>query len=159
METLPWGELFRKINDTQGVVELVVSRVMEKLNVVLIQEPVILVGVEEEVQWIQRKLMGLGVTHRYDFTEELMDIAYNFEDVIDDLILRTVAKQRRGNWERCILLDRIHKKLEMIKSKISHPPARIAVPYSLEIPEYLEEMEWSSMFSIHGQNLTNTVVS
>ncbi|KAJ9701568.1 hypothetical protein PVL29_006797 [Vitis rotundifolia] len=96
---------------------------MEKLNVVLIQEPVVLVGVEEEVQWIQRKLMRLGVIHGYDFIEELMDVAYNFED------------------ERCILLVRIHKKQEMIKSKISHPPARIAVPYSLEIPEYLEEME------------------
>ncbi|KAJ9701556.1 hypothetical protein PVL29_006779 [Vitis rotundifolia] len=101
---------------------------MEKLNVVLIQEPVVLVGLEEEVQWIQRKLMH----------------------VIDDLILRSAAKQRRGNWERCILLVRIHKKLEMIKSKIPHPPARVDVPYSLEIPEYLEEMEWSPTFSIHG---------
>ncbi|XP_059593146.1 toMV resistance protein Tm-2(2)-like isoform X2 [Vitis vinifera] len=154
-------EIFRKLKDTQGVAELAVSRVMEKLNVVLIQEPGVLVGVEEEVQWIQRKLMRLGVIHGYDFTEELMDVAYDFEDVIDDLVLRSAAKQRSGgNWERCILVIRIHKKLEMIKSKIPHlPPAQVLVPLSSRIPKYLEEMEWSPLFSIPSQNLEDIVVS
>ncbi|KAJ9701561.1 hypothetical protein PVL29_006784 [Vitis rotundifolia] len=140
------GEIFRKLENTRGVAELAVSRVMEKLNVVLIQEPGVLGGVEEEVQWIQRKLMRLGVIHGYDFTEELMDVAYDFEDVIDDL--------------RCILVIRIHKKLEMIKSKIPHlPGAQVAVPYSSRIPKYLEEMEWSPLFSIPSQNLEDIVVS
>ena len=36
--------------------------------------------------------------------EELMDVANDFEDMIDDLILRSATKQRRvGNWERCFV--------------------------------------------------------
>lgn len=129
--------------------ELALSRVLEKLYVLLIQEPIILVGVEEQVQWIQCKL----ISARYDLTEEsLMDIANDFEDVIDDLLIKSVAKQRRrGHWERWILLIRIHKKLELIKSKIS--TLLLVVPVvlcSMPIPEGLEEMEWSPMFSVHG---------
>ncbi|KAJ9701553.1 hypothetical protein PVL29_006776 [Vitis rotundifolia] len=151
-------EILTKLNDTKGVAELAVWRVIEKLNVVLIQEPAVLVGVEEEVQWIQKKLRRLGVIYGYDFTEELMDVAYDFEDVIDDLVLRAAAKPRWGNWESCFLLIRIHKKLELIKSKIPHlPHARVVEPLSLEAPQYLEEMKWSPMFSI--QNLENAVVS
>ena len=156
-------EILRKLANSRGVAELAVSRVMEKLNVVLIQEPGVLVGVEEDVHWIQKKLMRLGVIYGYDFTEELMDVAYDFEDVIDDLLLRSAAKQRRvGNWERCFLSIRIHKKLEMIKSKIPHlPPANVPVPLSSETPKYLEEMEWSPMFSLPSQNQLeiNTAVS
>ena len=156
-------EIFRKLANSRGVAELAVSRVMEKLNVVLIQEPGVLVGVEEDVHWIQKKLMRLGVIYGYDFTEELMDVAYDFEDVIDDLLLRSAAKQRRvGNWGRCFLSIRIHKKLEMIKSKIPHlPPANVPVPLSSETPKYLEEMEWSPMFSLPSQNQLeiNTAVS
>ena len=138
--------------------ELALLRVLEKLYVLLIQEPKILVGVEEQVQRIQRKL----ISARYDLTEEsLMDIAYDFEDVIDDLLIRSAAKQRRkGHWERWILLIRIHKKLELIKSKIS--TLLLVVPVvqcSMEVPEDLEEMEWSPMFSIYGQKLANRVVS
>ena len=138
--------------------ELALLRVLEKLYVLLIQEPKILVGVEEQVQRIQRKL----ISARYDLTEEsLMDIAYDFEDVIDDLLIRSAAKQRRkGHWKRWILLIRIHKKLELIKSKIS--TLLLVVPVvqcSMEVPEDLEEMEWSPMFSIYGQKLANRVVS
>ena len=97
-------EILTKLNDTKWVAELAVWRVIEKLNVVLIEEPAVLVGVEE-VQWIQKKLMRLGVIYGYDFTEELMDVAYDFKDVIDDLVLRAAAKQRRGNWERCFLIN------------------------------------------------------
>ncbi|KAJ9701563.1 hypothetical protein PVL29_006786 [Vitis rotundifolia] len=111
--------------------ELALSRVLEKLYVLMIQEPIILVGVEEQ--------------------ESLMDIAYDFEDVIDDLLIRSAAKQRRrGHWERWILLIRIHKKLELIKSKIS--------TLLLVVPVVLCSME-SPMSSIHGQKLANRVVS
>ncbi|RVW91996.1 Disease resistance protein RPM1 [Vitis vinifera] len=122
-------EILTKLNDTKWVAELAVWRVIEKLNVVLIEEPAVLVGVEE-VQWIQKKLMRLGVIYGYDFTEELMDVAYDFKDVIDDL------------------------------SNIPHlPHARVVVPLSLDAPQYLEEMECSPMFSIQSQNLENAVVS
>ena len=67
-------EILSKLNDTRGVAELAVSRVMEKLNVVLILEPGVLVGVEKEVQWIQKNLMRLGILFCYDFTEELIDV-------------------------------------------------------------------------------------
>ncbi|RVW61896.1 hypothetical protein CK203_063849 [Vitis vinifera] len=65
-----------------------------------------------------------GRSGKYSYApEELMDVAYDFEDVIDDLILRSAAKQRGiGNWERCLLSIRIHKKLELIKSKIPSLP-------------------------------------
>ena len=42
--------------------------------------------------------------------EELMEVAYDFEDVIDDLImLRSSSKLPRiGNWEKGPLFIRIH---------------------------------------------------
>ena len=50
--------------------------------------------------------------------------------------------------------------MELIKSNIPHlPHARVVVPLSLDAPQYLEEMEWSPMFSIQSQNLENAVVS
>ena len=46
-----------------------------------------------------------------------MDVAYDLEDVIDDLILRSAGKQRRiGNWESCLLIVRIHKKAGIDKA-------------------------------------------
>ncbi|KAL6342541.1 hypothetical protein AAG906_012391 [Vitis piasezkii] len=124
-------------------------------------------GRDEEAREIFRKLKDtrgvaeLAVSRVMEKLNELMDVAYDFEDVIDDLILRSAAKQRSGgNWERCILVIRIHKKLEMIKSKIPHlPPAQVLVPLSSRIPKYLEEMEWSPLFSIPSQNLEDIVVS
>ncbi|KAJ9701550.1 hypothetical protein PVL29_006773 [Vitis rotundifolia] len=117
-DTIDWAE----VDDTQDLAKIVLSRVIEKLYVVRIQEPAVLVGVEEEVQWIQKESMGTRIKYSYA-PEELMDVAYDFKDVIDDLILRSAAKQRGiGNWERCLLLIRIHKKLELIKSKIPALP-------------------------------------
>ncbi|RVW91944.1 Disease resistance protein RPM1 [Vitis vinifera] len=125
-------------------------------------------GRDEEAREIFRKLKDTqGVAELAyralwrNSMSELMDVAYDFEDVIDDLVLRSAAKQRSGgNWERCILVIRIHKKLEMIKSKIPHlPPAQVLVPLSSRIPKYLEEMEWSPLFSIPSQNLEDIVVS
>ncbi|RVW73476.1 hypothetical protein CK203_057943 [Vitis vinifera] len=48
----------------------------------------------------------------------------------------------------------------MIKSKILHLfRAQAPVPMSSRTPIYLEEMEWSPLFSIPSQNLEDTVVS
>ena len=125
-DTIDWAE----VHDSKDLLKIVLSRVIEKLCVVWIQEPAVFVGVEEEVQWIQRELMHTRLKYSY-VPEQLMDVVYDFEDVIDDLILRSAAKQRRkGNWERCLLLIRIHKKLELIKSKIPvlpHHPHRSQV--------------------------------
>ena len=153
-DTIDWAE----VDDTRNLAKIVLSRVIEKLYVVRIQEPAVLVGVEEEVQWIQRELMGARVKYSYA-PEELMDVAYDFEDVIDDLILRSAAKQRGiGNWERCLLSIRIHKKLELIKSKIpSLPHLPIATGSSYD--NYIEEMVWSDIFLIQGRSVAITIVS
>ena len=60
----------------------------------------------------------------YYAPEGLMEAAYDFEDVIDDLIiLQSSSKQSKvRNWKRCLLLIRIHKKLKLIKSKIPSLP-------------------------------------
>ncbi|WJZ88184.1 hypothetical protein VitviT2T_007512 [Vitis vinifera] len=158
-----WDAIDRaEVDDSRDLVKIVLSRVIEKLCVVWIQEPAVFVGVEEEVQWIQRELMHARLKYSY-VPEELMDVAYDFEDVIDDLILRSVANQRRiGNWERWLLLIRIHKKLELIMSKI---PALPHLPYCIEAcsacpSNYsIEEIVWSDIFLIHGQSVANKVVS
>ncbi|RVW25358.1 putative disease resistance RPP13-like protein 2 [Vitis vinifera] len=156
-DTIDWAE----VHDSKDLLKIVLSRVIEKLCVVWIQEPAVFVGVEEEVQWIQRELMHARLKYSY-VPEQLMDVVYDFEDVIDDLILRSAAKQRRiGNWERCLLLIRNHMKLELIKSKI---PALPHLPcYILQSggpSNYsIEEIVWSDIFLIHGQSVANTVVS
>ncbi|XP_034686750.1 putative inactive disease susceptibility protein LOV1 [Vitis riparia] len=157
-----WDTIDRaEVDDSRDLVKLVLPRVIEKLCVVWIQEPAVFVGVEEEVQWIQRELMHARLKYSY-VPKQLMDVAYDFEDVIDDLILRSAAKQRRkGNWERCLLLIRIHKKLELIKSKI---PALPHLPYCMDAHSAcsnysIEEIVWSDIFLIHGQSVANMVVS
>ncbi|XP_034681062.1 probable disease resistance protein At1g58602 [Vitis riparia] len=155
--TIDWAE----VDDTADLVKIVLSRIIEKLCVVCIQEPAVFFGVEQEVQWIQRELMDARVKYSY-VPEQLMDVAYDFEDVIDDLILRSAAKQRRiGNWERCLSVIRIHKKLELIKSKIPDLPR---LPYieamsACSFNNSIEEIVWSKIFLIHGQSVANTVVS
>ncbi|RVW61893.1 hypothetical protein CK203_063840 [Vitis vinifera] len=91
-------EILSKLNDTRGWLSWPYQGYGET-QCRADSEPGVLVGVEKEVQWIQKNLMRLGILFGYDFTEELMDVAYDFEDVVDDLILRSTAKQRRrGNW-------------------------------------------------------------
>ncbi|RVW68107.1 putative disease resistance RPP13-like protein 2 [Vitis vinifera] len=157
-DTIDWAE----VDDSKDLLKIVLSRVIEKLCVVWIQEPAVFVGVEEEVQWIQRELMHTRLKYSY-VPEQLMDVVYDFEDVIDDLILRSAAKQRRkGNWERCLLLIRIHKKLELIKPKIPALPhlPRCSQLQSAGPSNYsIEEIVWSDIFLIHGQSVANTVVS
>ncbi|XP_059593151.1 putative inactive disease susceptibility protein LOV1 [Vitis vinifera] len=148
-----------KMNGRRDSVKIVLSRVIAKLFVVWIQEPAAFVGVEEKVQWIQRDLMDSWLKYMHA-TEQLMDVAYDFEDVIDDLILRSATKQRRiGNWERCLLLIRIHKKLELIKSKIAaldYPRWEAQGGFS---SDYIEEIVWTDIFLILGQSVAKTVVS
>ena len=47
----------------------------------------------------------------YYALEGLMEVAYDFEDVIDDLIiLKSASKQSKvRNWKRCLLLIKMHK--------------------------------------------------
>ncbi|KAL6342401.1 hypothetical protein AAG906_009074 [Vitis piasezkii] len=143
---------------THDLVKIVLSRVIE-LYVVRIQEPAVLVGVEEDVQWIQRKLMRVRVKPEYS-PEELMDVAYDLEDVIDDLILRSAGKQSRiGNWESCLLIIRIHKKLELVKSKIlALPRLPIIISTGANHDNYFEERVWSDIL-IHHRSVANTIVS
>ena len=97
-----------------------------------------------------------------------MEVAYDFEDVIDDLIiLRSAPKQSKvGNWERCLVLIGIHKKLELIKSNIAATRRPVVPLHSLEqlcsashINDSIEERVWSDIFVIGGQSVANTVVS
>ena len=145
-DTINWAE----VDDTRDLAKIVLSRVIEKVYVVRIQEPTVFVGVEEDVQWIQRKLMRARVEPEYS-PEELTDVAYDFEDVIDDLMFRSPAKQRRlGNCERCLLIIRIHKKLELMKSKIPALPCLpIAIASGVNHDNYFEERVWSDIFLIH----------
>ncbi|XP_034686751.1 putative disease resistance RPP13-like protein 2 [Vitis riparia] len=155
-DTINWAE----VHDTRDLAKIVLSRVIEKLYVVRIQEPAVLVGVEEDVQWIQRKLMRVRVKPEYS-PEELMDVAYDLEDVIDDLILRSAGKQSRiGNWESCLLIIRIHKKLELVKSKIpALPRLPIIISTGANHDNYFEERVWSDIFLIHHRSVANTIVS
>ena len=101
-DTIDWV----KVDDTGDSVKIVLSRVIEKLYILQIQEPSIFVGVEEDIEWIQRELMNTREKYYCYSPEELMDIACDFEDVIDDLILRSASKLRRiGNWKRCLLVS------------------------------------------------------
>ena len=151
-----------KMNGRRDSVKIVLSRVIAKLFVVWIQETAAFVGVEEKVQWIQRDLMDSWLNYMHA-TEQLMDVAYDFEDVIDDLILRSAAKQRRiGNWERCLLLIRIHKKLELIKSKIAALDDILWGACEAQggfSSNYIEEIVWTDIFLILGQSVAKTVVS
>ena len=156
-DTIDWV----KVDDTGDSVKIVLSRVIEKLYILQIQEPSIFVGVEEDIEWIQRELMNTREKYYCYSPEELMDIAYDFEDVIDDLILRSASKQRRiGNWKRCLLLIRIHKKLELIKSKIpALPGLPIGIACGGNSDNNFEEIIWSDILLINNRSMTNTVVS
>ena len=82
----------------------VVSRVIEKLSLLLIQEPAALVGVEEQLQFIEKELRSTRIHGHYSFVKELMQIAYNVEDVMDDLILKQAARERKRGFLRRFVL-------------------------------------------------------
>ena len=160
--TLDWDTIdWVKVDDTGDSVKIVLSRVIEKLYILQIQEPSIFVGVEEDIEWIQRELMNTREKYYCYSPEELMDVAYDFEDVIDDLILRSASKLRRiGNWKRCLLLIRIHKKLELIKSKIpALPGLPIGIACGGNSDNNFEEIIWSDILLINNRSMANIVVS
>ncbi|KAL6342549.1 hypothetical protein AAG906_012402 [Vitis piasezkii] len=126
--TINWAE----VHDTRDLVKIVLSRVIEKLYVVRIQEPAVLVGVEEDVQWIQRKLMRVRVSRK--------------------------AKQNRKLGELPLII-RIHKKLELVKSKIlALPRLPIIISTGANHDNYFEERVWSDIL-IHHRSVANTIVS
>ena len=152
------------VYDAEDWVKIVLSRVIEKLYVLRIQEPDVFVGVEEDIEWIQRELMNARERFWSYSPKELMEVAYDFEDVIDDLmILRSGPKQSKvGNWERCLVLIGIHKKLELIKSNkipaLPHLPVQ-QVHSASPTNDGIEERVWSDIFVIGGQSVANTMVS
>ena len=90
-----------------SMAKVILSWVAQKLSVLLIQEPAILKGLEEEINSICLELGSL--LREPSLLEEFRDIAYDIEDVIDNLTLKSAATRRsRG----------VHKKLEQIKAKI-----------------------------------------
>ncbi|RVW88591.1 hypothetical protein CK203_033003 [Vitis vinifera] len=129
---------------TEGMPMSVVSRVVEKLLALLHHEPAALVGVEEEVEGIERELRGAGYGGGHEFAVELVDVAYDVEDAIDNLIFKSAAQQsRRGNLEDVIARDDdpLHKKLELIRGKCSALPAPGPTEFCpLDPPQDIEEI-------------------
>ncbi|KAL6342536.1 hypothetical protein AAG906_012385 [Vitis piasezkii] len=78
----------------------VVSRVIQKRSLLLIQEPAALVVVEEQLQFIEKDLRSTRIHGHYSFIKELMEIAYDVEDVIDDLILKQAVQEKKKGFLR-----------------------------------------------------------
>ncbi|RVW34248.1 putative disease resistance protein [Vitis vinifera] len=55
-------------------------QVIEKLSVLLVRDPWAVVGVEDQLQWVEGELKRAGA--HYELAEELIDVAYDVEDVI-----------------------------------------------------------------------------
>ena len=95
---LPKDEKFRKMSvmrwwgDVGDMTKSVASRAIEKLTALLVQEPVALIGAEEQLQWIQKQLRQI-IVHRH-FREEAVDVAYDVEDFIDYIILISTSQAR-----------------------------------------------------------------
>ena len=149
---MEWG-------DVGAMTKSVASRAMEKLSALLVQEPVSLIGVEEQVQWIQRELRGIVIRHR--FTEEAIDVAYDVEEFIDYLILTSASQARSGRSLEDVISsddDQLHKKLEWIMSKIRALPPP-AIQYSMSARAPITEIDWLRLSSALDQNMANTIVS
>eukprot|EP00261_Vitis_vinifera_P019930 XP_010650604.2 PREDICTED: putative disease resistance RPP13-like protein 2 [Vitis vinifera] len=124
----------------ESMVESILSRAAKKLSFLLIQQPGLLSGIEDDVNWIYLKITSWVMDHRaFDrgFMEPSRDIAYDVEDVIDDLTLKPAARMSRG----------VRKKLEKIKVKV-YDVSRRPVPCTMIETETVE-----------NQNIANTVVS
>ncbi|KAJ9701589.1 hypothetical protein PVL29_006812 [Vitis rotundifolia] len=122
------------------MVEGILSRVAEKLSVVLIQQPGLLNEIEEEANWIYLRMSYWVSSHLAfkGYMEPLRDIAYDVEDVVDDFLLKPAAKRRRRGG--------ILKKLKQIRVNI-YDKIRF-------YPESLIRTE-----PVEDQNIANTVVS
>ena len=115
--------------------KVILSWVAQKLSVLVIQESGPLNGLEEKVNSIYLEL-GSSLREPSEL-EEFRGIAYDIEDVIDDLTLKSAATRSTG----------VHNKLEQIKAKIydvSRGPASYA---------------WIPTQPVEDQNISNTVVS
>ena len=87
----------------------VVSRVIQKCSLLLIQEPAALVGVEEQLKFIEKDLKSTRIHGHYSFIKVLMEIAYDVEDVMDDLILKqAVQEKKKGFLRRFVLSHTLH---------------------------------------------------
>ena len=116
--------------------KVILSWVAQKLSVLVIQESGLLNGLEEKVNSIYLELDSL--LREPSELEEFRGIAYDIEDVIDDLTLKSLATRRRS---------RVHKKLEQIKAKI-YDVSRGPASYAFIPAQPVEE-----------QNIAITVVS
>ena len=115
--------------------KVILSCVAQKLSVLVIQEPGLLNGLEEKVNSFYLELSSL-LRERSEL-EEFRGIAYDIEDVIDDLTLKSAATRSTG----------VHNELEQIKAKIydvSRGPASYA---------------WIPTQPVEDQNIANTGVS
>eukprot|EP00261_Vitis_vinifera_P019938 XP_010650613.1 PREDICTED: putative disease resistance RPP13-like protein 2 [Vitis vinifera] len=139
----------------------ILSRVTERLSLLVVREPAVLIGVAEPIEWIEWQLRTWAPDHLCYFTEKLVDIAYAIEDIIDDLIFKVAVQgRRRGVLEQLVLFIRnlidqhiIHKKLEGIKVRISSLQRTRVFQGAISI----EEIDW--LISTHHQNMANTVAS
>ncbi|RVW27225.1 putative disease resistance RPP13-like protein 2 [Vitis vinifera] len=139
----------------------ILSRVTERLSLLVVREPAVLIGVAEPIEWIELQLRTWAPDHLCYFTEKLVDIAYDVEDIIEDLIFKVAVQGRRGGvLEQLVLFIRnlidqhiIHKKLEGIKVRISSLQRKRVFQGAISI----EEIDW--LISTHHQNMANTVAS
>ena len=135
----------------------VASRTIEKLTALIVQEHVVLIGAEEQLQWIQKELRRIVVLRH--FTEEAVDVAYDVEDFIDCIILISASQARSE--EDVIDFDdnqQLQKKLERIMNKIhALPPPALQASMSSHAP--ITETDWLKLSSVLDQNMENTVVS
>ena len=74
------------------IADSIICRVLENHSALLLWEQAALVGVEEQLQWIQMELSTRNIKWHYGFTEELIDVSDEVEDVIDLLILRSATQ-------------------------------------------------------------------
>ena len=141
---------------TEDMFKSVVSRVVDKLLALLHHQPTALFGVEEEVDWIERELRGTGDGGGFQFTEELVDVAYDLEDVIDNLLLKSEAEASgRGSLEDVTATDD-----DPLHNNLSDLPASAPTEFCLLDPaQDTEETASPDLNSAHSQSMANTVVS
>ncbi|XP_058114462.1 probable disease resistance RPP8-like protein 4 isoform X3 [Magnolia sinica] len=134
------------------VAEPVISFIIEKTGDKLIQEAISLIGLHDQVQWIEEKLEWMQSLKDADaeqqggervkkLVQDVRDIAYDMEDVIDTFLLK-IEPLRRGGFigsvKRCafivselIVRHKIDSKIKHIKLKIEDIPRRRAT-YGIE---------------------------
>ena len=148
------------------ITKSIMWRATEKLSMLHLQEPEALVGVEEQIQWVKdcHWRMKPYVRGTGGFEAELIDIAYDVEDVVDLILRSAVQGRRRGILKRLTLFIsdfiyryQLHKRIKWIDSKIlslSVDSPRLVCSFTVRI----EEIDWSTWRSVQDQNVAKTVV-